>query len=120
MAHILLVDDDDDLRDALQTFLEDAGHGVVTARDGAGALEELSRIEPPDIVVTDFYMPVMDGAELTARMRADPRLASIPIVIMSAATTIPHVPGTTLLPKMGLRQSLPRLIGRFARIPETV
>src|SRR3990167_8814774 len=59
---------------------------VVLASDGVGALEVLQRNPLPDLVVTDVMMPRMDGVALAAKMRADPRLASIPLVMLTAKT----------------------------------
>lgn len=112
MAHILLVDDDEDLRDAIQGFLDDRGYAAVTARNGAHALEVLAASTLPDVAVVDAYMLVMDGVELIERMRADPRFAKIPVIMISASTTIRPPSGTTLLSKVGLRDTLLRAIDR--------
>lgn len=116
MALVLLVDDDEDLRDALRNFLEDAGHVVVTAGDGVAALAELDRMPLPHVAVIDFFMPVMDGLELSKTMRADRRLASVPVIIISAFSTIRHPMGTTALSKTGLRHSLLGEIERVRRV----
>jgi CheY-like chemotaxis protein len=78
----LVVDDEPDLRYLLRRIFERAGHEVVDARDGAAALESALR-SPPDLVVTDMMMPVMDGAELIRRLRADPATAQIPILAVT-------------------------------------
>ena len=67
------------MRYVLRRILERAGHEVVDAADGAAALEAALR-SPPDLVVTDMMMPVMDGAELIRRLRADPSTMAIPIL----------------------------------------
>lgn len=113
MAHVLLVEDDEDLRDAMSSSLIEDGHEVATARNGVDALDALSRIAIPDVAVIDFYMPVMDGYELATEMRGNPRFAEIPIIVLSAATSIPHFPGTTALLKSDLRASLRREILRI-------
>jgi CheY-like chemotaxis protein len=79
---ILVVDDEPDLRYLLRRVFEQAGHVVTEAGHGEAALEVL-RGSPPDLVVTDMMMPVMDGAELIRRLRADPLTAQIPILAVT-------------------------------------
>jgi CheY-like chemotaxis protein len=86
---VLLVEDDDDTREALGEVLENAGYGVLVASNGAVALR-LLRAEPEgdrsrcDVVVLDLMMPVMNGWDFRAKQRADPGLAQIPVLLMSA------------------------------------
>jgi len=75
---ILVVDDEAGLRETLATFLEDEGYLVLTARDGAEALELLDRA---DLIVSDVRMPTMGGGELLLRLRA--REAPQPILLFS-------------------------------------
>lgn len=89
MLRILVVDDEPDLRYVLRRALERAGHEVADCGNGAAALEVALR-SPPDLVVTDMMMPVMGGAELIRRLRADAVTAQIPIV---AVTGDPHLAG---------------------------
>lgn len=81
---ILLIDDDDDLRTSLRHLLSDEGHRVHVARNGREALARLQEIEPPGLILLDLMMPVMDGRQFLAERRSDPRLARIPVIIMSA------------------------------------
>ncbi len=81
---ILLVEDDDDIRDGLQTILEYEGYDIRTAAHGKDALEQLTGSALPDLVLLDLMMPVMSGAELLEMMRRDPRLGTVPVVIVSA------------------------------------
>jgi CheY-like chemotaxis protein len=83
---VLLVDDDDDMRTALQNFLGDEGFAVHTARNGREALTRLEEIEPPGLILLDLMMPVMDGTQFLAERHRDSRFARIPVVIMSAWT----------------------------------
>lgn len=82
MARVLVVDDEPDQRELLRRIFERAGHEVRAAGHGADALE-IVRESPPDLVVTDMMMPVMGGAELIRRLRADPATAAIPILAAS-------------------------------------
>lgn len=74
-----MVDDEPDLRHILRVFLERAGHQVLDAGNGAEALAA-AQLSAPVLVVTDMMMPVMGGAELVRRLRADPATAHIPIL----------------------------------------
>jgi len=86
MRSILLVDDDADIRLMLREFLTAAGFLVHLAREGQHALHLLDKIDPPDLILLDYKMPVMDGKQFLAMMRSNPRLQTIPVVILSAAT----------------------------------
>lgn len=80
----LVVDDDADGRRVLSRELEDAGFRITQAQDGFEALIRL-REEPPDLVVTDFQMPGMDGVALLKAIRESSR---IPVIVISAVGTI--------------------------------
>lgn len=86
MSHtVLVVEDDLDIRQALTDILEEHGFGVMGARDGAEALGLLaSTSDLPCLILLDLMMPVMDGATFREAQRGDPRLASIPVVVLSA------------------------------------
>jgi CheY-like chemotaxis protein len=82
---ILVIEDDHDIRVGVRSLLEDEGFRVVTVTDGRSALELLERSpEPPCVILLDLMLPVMDGWHFADLMRQRPRLAGIPIVIMSA------------------------------------
>ena len=80
---ILIVDDDTDLREALGSLIAQEGFTVTMAVNGADALERLSQLEPA-LILLDWSMPVMDGAEFRDEQKRRPRLAGIPTVLMSA------------------------------------
>ena len=82
---ILLVDDDDALREALAEFLEERGYEVSCAGDGREALALLAAPPAPNAILLDLAMPVMDGWAFRAAQRRDPRWASIPTIILSAS-----------------------------------
>lgn len=83
---ILLIDDDADVRMMLRDFLEEAGFVVHTAREGQHALQVLERINPPDLILLDYKMPVMDGRQFLSMQKRIPKLQTIPVIILSAAT----------------------------------
>lgn len=80
MADILLIDDDDSVRRVLRRLLEREGHEVRDAADGAAGLRLLGE-RRPDVVLTDVYMPEMDGIELLMGIQeAEPEL---PVIVVS-------------------------------------
>jgi CheY-like chemotaxis protein len=82
---ILVVDDDPDMREALQMILESGGYTVVMAEDGEQCLAKLKE-EPPDLLILDLLMPRMDGFEVCKALK-DPRYAKyarVPIIILSS------------------------------------
>lgn len=80
---ILLVDDDESIRQFVALALSDAGHEVVTAENGRDALALAARSRP-DLIVLDLRMPVMDGWAFAQEYRATPR-PHAPIVVLTAA-----------------------------------
>ena len=80
---ILLVEDLLDARELYAEYLNYAGFSVVTAINGHEAIR-LARMLRPDLILMDIRMPGMDGLEATADLKADPALAHIPIVAMTA------------------------------------
>jgi CheY-like chemotaxis protein len=83
VAVVLVVDDEFGIAEVLQAILEDEGHRVLTAINGRAALERIAE-QKPDIVLSDYMMPVMDGAALLATLSAEPMLSGIPVVLMSS------------------------------------
>jgi len=81
---ILVVDDSEDIRFLLVTLLHSIGYESLEAANGARALDMLDRDPAIRLVLTDFEMPVMDGLELTRRIRADERLEDLPVLLHTA------------------------------------
>lgn len=82
--NILLVEDDVDVREALVEALSDRGYTVDTAGDGLLALQALRGGKRPGVILLDLMMPRMDGVEFRTAQRADPTLADLPVVLLSA------------------------------------
>ncbi|MFC4071663.1 SpoIIE family protein phosphatase [Actinoplanes subglobosus] len=82
-AALLVADDNADMRDYLTRLLRSAGHRVTAVVDGQQALEA-ARASTPDLIVSDVMMPRLDGLQLVAALRADPRTASTPVLLLSA------------------------------------
>jgi signal transduction histidine kinase/DNA-binding response OmpR family regulator len=81
-AHVLVADDNADMRDYLMRILGHSVH-VDAVSDGAAALQRIQR-DPPDLVLTDVMMPALDGFGLLAAIRKDDRLRSVPVILLSA------------------------------------
>jgi CheY-like chemotaxis protein len=81
---ILVVDDDADIVEALRDALSDEGYAVAIARDGLEALDQLARSARPCVIVLDYMMPRCDGPTFRRKQRADPALAAIPVVLLTA------------------------------------
>ena len=83
MASILVVDDDAVVRELLRMNFELEGHEVLEADDGASGLAAV-REHRPDAVLLDVMMPAPNGFEVCATLRADPELAAMPVVLLTA------------------------------------
>jgi CheY-like chemotaxis protein len=88
MKTLLLVEDDDDVREALADVLREAGYVVARAADGAEAICALRSGLRPSAILLDLMMPVMDGFQFRAEQRRDPELARIPVILVSADRTL--------------------------------
>src|SRR4029077_9054613 len=121
---VMVVDDALMVRELQRSILERGGYSVRTATDGAEALAMLAE-SPADLVVTDLEMPNVDGFKLTSSIRAHPRLANIPVLIVSSrASEEDHQRGLdagadgyivkTSFDEAGLLSAVSRLLGRTA------
>jgi DNA-binding response OmpR family regulator len=82
---VLLVEDDQDIRDAVAESLEQAGYGVSTAENGASAISSLEAAgELPHLILLDLMMPVMDGEHFLKEMKKNASWASVPVVLLTA------------------------------------
>ena len=95
MAHVLVVDDDPNLREVYESVLGDAGHRVTLAADGAEGL--LALAEDPDVIVLDLMMPVLDGYDF---MRLMPTVcAPKPVLIVAGQPDRSRLGGRPILEK---------------------
>jgi DNA-binding response OmpR family regulator len=93
---ILIVDDEQDVLDLLVYNLQKAGYKTISARDGATALQK-ARNEVPSLIVLDLMLPQMDGTEVCRHLKADPKTAHIPIIMLTAkAEEVDRVVGLEL------------------------
>ena len=82
---VLLVDDEQDVVLIIRGRLTTWGHQVVTAANGQEALDAVNQ-HPPDLILLDLKMPVMDGPEVCHRLKADPRFSKIPIILITSSS----------------------------------
>ena len=83
MATVLVVDDEPSVAEIVVLALEDAGFRVVSASDGAEALDRLAEIKP-DLIITDYMMPRLDGPGFIKQVHKIPDYRQVPIIVMSA------------------------------------
>ncbi len=118
---LLVIDDDHDILLSLQDVLEVEGYRVITACSGREGLEYLRQGLRPDLILLDLMMPEVSGWAFRARQRADPALASIPVVIVSGQGLSAHD-----VAELGVAGYLPKpvdldvLLGTVARFSSPV
>jgi CheY-like chemotaxis protein len=83
-APVLIVEDDPDLREMMAQLLLLEGFNAHTVANGREALDYLHEESPPELILLDLMMPVMDGWEFRREQRRDPKLASLPVIVLSA------------------------------------
>ena len=83
---VLIVEDEEDLREMMRESLELKGYRVVTAEEGQEALRKLDGIEHLCLVLLDLLMPGMNGWDFFAKLRERPELAAVPVIVHSSAS----------------------------------
>jgi CheY-like chemotaxis protein len=115
---VLVVDDDESIRELVEMALSSEGHHVMTAAHGAAALEAVAA-SPPDVILLDMKMPVMDGWEFARLYRQAPGQHA-PIVVVTAAQDAAgraaEVAADGHLPKPFDLDELFRIVDQYARI----
>jgi two-component system, chemotaxis family, chemotaxis protein CheY len=86
-VNILVVDDDLSLCSSLSHFLERQGYTVFSAADALQALDVLER-QSIGLIITDYLMPHLDGIRFTEMLKADPRLQSIPVLLVTGSVDV--------------------------------
>jgi CheY-like chemotaxis protein len=117
---VLVVEDDDDVREVVAHVLGQHGYPVRTAGNGLEALAALRGGTPPALILLDLTMPVMSGYEMLEVMAADPALAAIPVIAMTAgATRRVEIGGSRIdmLPKPVSIGALLAIIERVCAVP---
>ena len=82
---LMIVDDDDEIREALEDVFVERGYSVIAAGDGRQALARLEQGERPDAIFLDLWMPVMNGWQLLDALSENPEFNRIPRVVLTAA-----------------------------------
>ena len=88
-GRVLVVEDDRLAREALEAILEARGFSVAAAGNGREALNYLQTHRPPDVILLDLMMPVMNGWEFRRHQKQNPALAAIPVIVCSGVEDVP-------------------------------
>jgi len=119
VAHcpVLIVEDDADLREMMAQLLSLEGFQTAAVANGREALDYLHNGDAPDLILLDLMMPVMDGWEFRRKQQADPALASVPVIVLSALdqSRAADVNATAFLKKPLDFDRLIQLVRRYCR-----
>lgn len=88
MPSILVVEDEPDIAETMVMLLQTEGYSATHVANGQAALDRLSQGDLPQLILLDLTMPVMGGADFRRRQLADPRIARIPVVILTAIPAV--------------------------------
>ena len=113
---ILLVDDDRDVRETVAECLEAAGYKTVQADNGRGALDMLAQVKPC-LILLDMIMPVMSGSEFCEKIAADPKLTTLPIVLVAGGQGYLCKPARRLIRKPISMDTLLGVVQEFCGPP---
>lgn len=112
--HVLVVDDDDDVREILCILLEEHGYQVTTSRNGAEALAHLQAGLRPAAIVLDLMMPVMSGWDFWDHVQQSPAYCNIPVIVLTATgLTKGSIGNAPVLPKPVGHKELLSLISKM-------
>jgi len=111
---VLVVEDDEDIREVLATILQESGYSVIIAKNGEEALQQLrSGTFRPCVILLDLWMPVMDGRQFREEQLKDAALAGIPVVAFSGDGDTRAFDATAYLSKPVQLTPLIQTIERF-------
>jgi CheY-like chemotaxis protein len=114
-AHILVVEDDEDAREAMVALLQMKGYRAVPAGNGREALDYLDRAVTPDLIILDLWMPVMDGWQFRTEQIKNPRLAEIPVIVVTALSDQVDVDANEVIIKPVDVNRLLTTVGHYCR-----
>jgi CheY-like chemotaxis protein len=118
MACVLVIEDDEDSREAITEALEDAGYESRVASDGQAAIEQLEVEDPPALVLVDAWMPRLSGAGFLDWLQAHPEHARIPVIITSGDfEPVRHPRAVAVLRKPYDLDALLAIVRRFCGPP---
>lgn len=122
-GYVLAAEDDADLRCLLEARLRSVGYSVESVADGRQALER-ALVSAPQLIITDFQMPEMNGLELIVALRCDTQLAQIPVILYTGSGPEPRLleglqqlPGVIHVVSKGRLAELLRVIGSLVDQP---
>ncbi|MCI0673453.1 MAG: response regulator [Myxococcaceae bacterium] len=115
---VLVIEDDPDIRELLCELLEEAGCRARCAVNGQQALELMGRHAPPNLILLDLMMPVMDGATFLEHLRQEPAWLAVPVIVLSASLhlQVPHPVDAVLRKPVDLDELLDT-VSRLCRTP---
>jgi CheY-like chemotaxis protein len=117
-AHtVLIVEDEEDLREMMREALERKGYRVVTAQEGEDALKKIDGIDQLCLVLLDLLMPGMNGWDFFAKMRERPELAQVPVIVHSSASSRAPAGVTRVLQKPILFDRLISVVREYCDSP---
>lgn len=120
-SEVLIVEDQPDQRETLAELLQMAGYRTVTAANGQEALAHLRRAAPPQVILLDLQMPVMNGRTFRSEQEQSPALAVIPVVVVSGEADLGDVAAAMHaaghLAKPVDMEKLLRLLTRYCQKP---
>ena len=110
---VLIVEDEEDLRELMRHALQMRGYRVITAAEGTEALRKLDDIGPPCVVLLDLLMPGMNGWDFFEKLRQRPELASVPVIVHSSASAGAPEGVTRVLQKPLAFETLVSVVGEY-------
>lgn len=110
---VLVVEDEPEAAELVETILLREGCEVLHARDGATALELARELPQPDLILLDLELPVMDGRALLDSLRSDSSISGIPVVVISGAPDATTIHATDNVGKAKLLDGLARVLRRL-------
>ena len=110
---VLIVEDEEDLRELMRDALQMHGYTVVTAEEGTDALRKIDDIGRPSVILLDLLMPGMNGWDFFDKVRERPELASVPVIIHSSAASRAPVGATRVLQKPLAFDSLLSIVAEY-------
>jgi CheY-like chemotaxis protein len=112
---ILVVEDDEDAREAMVALLQMKGYHAVPAGNGREALDYLDQASAPDLIILDLWMPVMDGWHFRSEQIKNPRLAHIPVIVVTALSDRADVDANEIIIKPVDVDRLLTSVGHYCR-----
>jgi len=110
---VLIVEDEEDLRELMCDALQMHGYTVVTAQEGSDALRKIDDIGCPCVILLDLLMPGMNGWDFFDKLRERPELASVPVIIHSSAASRAPAGATRVLQKPLAFETLVSVVGEY-------